>query len=153
MKSNLLLDVLIALFVLLFVYTASAKLMNFGDHVKAMHNQPLAGWLINILIYAIPIIEILVVALLLRETTKLVGLYIFTTSMIFFTGYVALVLSNHYARIPCSCVGLMKQLNWHAHLSINIVFTCMGLITIYMTRKRRPRDVIQIKQPIYDLSR
>lgn len=149
MKRSLsLLDILIALFVLLFVYTASAKLLLFADNVKSMHNQPLAGWLADFLVYAIPICELIIVALLIIERAKLVGLYLFTAMMMAFTGYVALVLSNHYGRIPCSCGGVMKELNWKAHLYLNILFVGMAMIAIYLAKRNGHNDMAQYTSAI-----
>lgn len=140
MKRKTFVEILIALFILLFVYTASAKLFSFQENIMAMHNQPLARWLSDILIYAIPITELIVVALLCINRTKRIGILLFTTMMIMFTGYVALVLSNHYGRIPCSCGGLMKELKWQSHLYINIVFTSLGVLALYLTRTKLETD-------------
>lgn len=145
MKRNSILEILIALFVLLFAYTAFAKLLHFAENVKAMHNQPLPTWLTSILIYALPISELIVVALLMIEKTRLLALYLFTGMMLAFTGYVALVLSNYYGRIPCSCGGMLKQLNWEAHLYLNSIFTGLGILGIYLTRKQ-DRHMYQLHQ-------
>jgi hypothetical protein len=118
MNRSLILNILIAIFVLLFVYPGSAKLIHFADNVKAMHRQPLATWLTDFLTYAVPIAEMIIVALLIPEKIKLAGLYLFTAMMIVFTGYVILVLGNYYGIIPCLCVGIMKSLSWTAHLFI-----------------------------------
>lgn len=135
MKRKNIVDVLISLFVLLFIYTAANKLINFEYNVRSMHNQPLVTWLVEILIYAVPISEILIVILLILNKTKLLGLYLFTAMMFIFSGYVALVLSNYYDRVPCSCGGLMKELGWKSHLALNITFSLLGLLAIYLTKK------------------
>ena len=126
------LNILIALFVLLFAYAATAKLIHFSETVKAMHRQPLATWLTDVLPYVLPIAEVIVVVLLIPERTKLAGLYLFTAMMIIFTGYIVLVLGNHFSIIPCSCGGLMKTLNWTTHLYFNICFIGMGIAAIYL---------------------
>lgn len=145
MKRSFILDIFISLFVLIFVYAAFAKIIDFSGHVKAMHNQPLAEWLINILVYAIPISEIIIVALLMTERTKLLGIYLFTTSMMAFTVYVGLIIGNHYGRIPCSCGGLMRQLNWNTHLYINLFLTSLGIFSIYLAKKKRDYNSLFIK--------
>lgn len=137
MKSKTIVDILISLFILLFIYTAASKIINWSDTVKAMHNQPLNKSLADFLIYTLPVIEIIVIILMMINKTKLIGLYIFTGMMILFSGYVGLVLSNYYGRIPCSCGGLIKEMGWKSHLTMNLVFSLLGGIAIYLSRKEQ----------------
>lgn len=148
MKSKTIVDILISLFILLFIYTATSKLINFSDTVKSMHNQPLNRGLANFLIYAVPVSELIIVLLLVFNKTKLLGLYLFTGLMIIFTGYVALVLINYYDRIPCSCGGLMKEIGWRSHLYLNITFCLLGGIAIYLTQKGETSSREQSKTPL-----
>ncbi|MRG49012.1 hypothetical protein GFS24_28140 [Chitinophaga sp. SYP-B3965] len=148
MKSKTIVDILISLFILLFIYTATSKVLNWDDTVKSMHNQPINRSLADVLVYALPILELGVIGLMLFNRTKLLGIYIFTGMMLAFTGYVALVLTNYYGRVPCSCGGIIKEMGWRSHLTMNITFVILGLVAIYLIKKKEPKYFVPNKNMI-----
>lgn len=118
------------LLILLFTYTAVSKWLNMEAHLYAMRNQPFSRPLNNLLAYSIPVVEIITVGLLLVQRTRLVGLFIAFVLMTLFTGYVAMVLSNVFGRIPCSCGGVLEQLGWKEHLVFNLFFLVISITAI-----------------------
>lgn len=118
------------LLILLFTYTAVSKWLNMEAHLYAMRNQPFSRPLNNLLAYSIPVVEMITVGLLLVQRTRLVGLFMAFVVMALFTGYVAMVLSNVFGRIPCSCGGVLEQLGWKEHLVFNLFFLVISITAI-----------------------
>lgn len=118
------------LLIFLFTYTAVSKWLNMEAHLYAMRNQPFSRPLNNLLAYSIPVVEIIAAGLLLVQRTRLVGLFIAFVLMALFTGYVAMVLSNVFGRIPCSCGGVLEQLGWKEHLVFNLFFLVISITAI-----------------------
>lgn len=125
------------LFVLLFIYTASSKWLNLTKFIGQMNNQPFDAKYTPILVWGVPSIEIIIAILLMFNRTKLLGLCTATFLMAVFTGYVALVLSNFYGVLPCSCGGVIETLSWPQHLAFNTFFVLIGLIGILLEWRRK----------------
>ena len=138
MKTSQILNVISALLILLFVYTAVSKLLDFEQFKTQMYNQTLPNEVATVLIWTLPGIEILTALLLLIERTKLFGFYLSGLLMLLFTGYIALVLLNYFGRVPCSCGGVIQALGWRMHLVFNLFFLLLtGLAIFIINRERR----------------
>ena len=139
MKTNQILQVIASLLIMLFVYTAMTKLLDFEQFKAQMYNQTLPHEVATILILTLPEIEILTALLLLFQSTRSYGLYLSGILMIFFTGYIALILMNYFGRVHCSCGGVIKALGWKMHLILNIFFLLLSVLGIFIiNRERRP---------------
>lgn len=125
------------LLILLWVYVAASKLFNYPHFKIQMRIQALPGWLSETLIYTLPFTEILAAMLLLFDKTKLAGLYLSLFLMILFTGYVGLVITNFFGRVPCSCGGVLKELGWKLHFLLNVFYMLLTITGIYLYRERR----------------
>ncbi|RFZ91100.1 hypothetical protein D0C36_19350 [Mucilaginibacter conchicola] len=133
-----LIEIIIFLLVILWVYTASSKLIDYGRFKVQMHNQTIPPLLATILIYTLPAAEIITAILLLNKSTKALGFYISASLMLVFTAYIGLVLTNFFGRIPCSCGGVLQVMNWPAHLVFNLFFlllTFYGSYHVYRERR------------------
>lgn len=121
-------------FVLLWVYAATTKLLEF-DRFKVQMSQvdflkPLAG----ILVWIIPLIEYSLAALLLVSGTRRLGLLGSTILMSLFTIYIAGMI--HFSpQLPCSCGGIINTLTWQQHLLFNLLFTGLGITGVLLQRK------------------
>jgi putative oxidoreductase len=131
MKQNTAIKIICALLVFLFVYAAVSKLANFAGFRVDMYNQPLPAFAKPILIWAVPIIELIIAALLIFDATRLAGLYASFALTVAFTFYTAVVLLHFFKYIPCSCGGIIKNLSWSQHLVFNLFFVLMALIGIF----------------------
>lgn len=129
MKFQRILDVIVFLFVLLFMYAAISKLSQFHEFQAQLSKSPLIMEYSNMLSILVPCIEILISILLLIPRVQIVGLYASFSLMFLFTAYIAfmLVFSPY---VPCSCGGILSKLGWKEHLVFNGVFTLLGLIGI-----------------------
>ncbi|MGY3212455.1 MauE/DoxX family redox-associated membrane protein [Mucilaginibacter sp. HD30] len=121
-------ELIIFLLVLLWIYTASSKLMDFHHFKAQMHNQTLPRYLADILIYTLPPVEILAALLLVFQATRQAGFYLSALLMLLFTAYIGLVLLNYFGRVPCSCGGVLRMMNWKQHFLFNLFFL---LLTVY----------------------
>lgn len=117
-------------FVLSFVllYTASSKLYDWEGTQLAFANQVFPIWLSARLAWAAPTAELAIAALLLFPTTRILGFKLASGLFLLFTGYVALVLTGIFGRIPCSCGGIVSTLGWSEHLVLNIVLLATAIL-------------------------
>lgn len=137
MKSKTVTDIISFLLILLFVYTATSKLIDFNQFKGQMYNQTLPQPVETLLIWTLPEIEIVTTLLLLFERTKVYGFYLSLFLMTVFTGYIALVLLNYFDRVPCSCGGVIKALGWKMHLVFNLFFLLLSILAIFITNRER----------------
>jgi putative oxidoreductase len=127
-----------ALLVLLFIYAAGSKLMDFPVFRGQLYNQAFPHGLADVLVYALPALELLAVCLLLFRRTQMAGLLLSLYLMLAFTGYIVLALLHFWDRVPCSCGGILSRMTWGSHLAFNLVFTAIALaaIRIHMTDQK-----------------
>ncbi|WP_177760575.1 MauE/DoxX family redox-associated membrane protein [Flavobacterium sp. I3-2] len=119
-------------FIVLFVYTAVSKLIDFENFQVQIAQSPLLSAFATTIAYGVVIGE-LIIALLLcfRETQKL-GLYLFLGFMVAFSVYIYLIL-NFSPFVPCSCGGVLEKMGWTAHLWFNSII-CILAIWILLYR-------------------
>lgn len=123
---------LLLLFVLL--YTGISKWLNFMHFSRSMYSQPLPDWLVDWLIYLIPVAEIIAAMLLILTRFRLLGLWVAAALMVFFTAYVFYIRFSDWEKITCPCGGLFAQLNWTQHAWVNSILTILAITTTIMYR-------------------
>lgn len=130
-----LIDVLVFLFILLFVYASVSKLLDFETFENQLGQSPLlsafAGWVAP----AVIVSELLIALLLIFERTRLIALFWFYLMMVLFTTYIIIIL-NFTDFIPCSCGGVLEQLGWTEHLVFNVGFMGLAVVGILIENKR-----------------
>lgn len=122
------------LLICLWVYAALSKLLDFNDFRVQMARQTLPHPLKNLLAYALPPIELIVAGLLCFRRTAYAGYWASLLLMTLFTGYVGLVLTGAFGRIPCSCGGVISTMGWKLHFLFNLFFltlTCLSILIIH----------------------
>lgn len=123
------------LFILLFVYAAVSKLLDFETFQIQLGQttllRPVADWLP----WAVVVTELLVASLLCFVKTRLLGLYMSLFLMILFTVYIVIILS-FVANVPCSCGGVLQAMGWKIHLIFNGFLMVIALIGILIQRKQ-----------------
>lgn len=138
MKKINLLDILVFIFVLLFVYAASSKLLDYELFQAQIGKSPLITKYSVILSWLVPILETLISLLLLIPKTQLVGLYAFFSLMLIFTLYILFIL-NFSPYVPCSCGGILSNMGWTEHLIFNIVFCVLPLVGIVLHNRQKEK--------------
>ncbi|PZR19105.1 MAG: hypothetical protein DI539_15140 [Flavobacterium psychrophilum] len=122
-------EVICLLYILLFVYAAVSKLLEFDDFSIQLGQSPLIGAYASILRWLVPISEILIAIGLLIPKFRIWALYCCFLLMCFFTAYIYIIL-NFSSYIPCSCGGILEKLGWRQHLIFNAFFILLGAVGI-----------------------
>jgi hypothetical protein len=131
------LNLVTALFIFLFLYTAISKVMQFDTFRQTLSRSPLVGSYADAIAIAVPVIEVLVSGLLFFPFTHKAGLYGSLLLMLIFSAYLGYMIC--FAKdLPCSCGGVLQDLSWQQHLWFNLFFTILAATGIYICRPKRP---------------
>lgn len=130
-------ELITALLVILFTYTAISKILEADTFAKQMLNQPLPGWFSKTLVWIVPASELIASLLLLIKPLRYYGLIFSFLLLLAFTIYVALILSHSFNYVPCSCGGVLQTMSWQVHLIFNIGFTLLAVTGVLVERKKR----------------
>ncbi|MEC7784436.1 MAG: MauE/DoxX family redox-associated membrane protein [Bacteroidota bacterium] len=122
------------LFVVLWVYAATAKLLNSEAFSIQLGQSPLLSAYAGILVWLVPLSEYVLSTLLLFPKTKTIGLYGSLCLMTAFTTYIIIIL-NYADFVPCSCGGILEALSWTEHLLFNIACILLALIALLLISK------------------
>src|SRR5918995_453728 len=107
--KNSSLNLIAAIFIFLFTYTAFSKLIEHDLFRNTLSNSPMIGPCSGIVSFVLPITELIVAALLFFPKTKLAGLYCSFVLMLLFTAYLSYMII-FTKDLPCSCGGVLQQL-------------------------------------------
>lgn len=121
----------------LWVYTAVSKIIDAQGSYGALHNQVFPTWMADVLWVGLPFIEIIAAIMVLIPYWRRYGFKLSAVLMAIFSGYILLVLTNVFGRVPCSCGGILNQLGWWEHLWFNLFFLGIAVGGIYLGRKSR----------------
>lgn len=126
-KETLFTDIIAALFILLFLYTAITKLIEQEQFANVMRQSPLIGNYSPTLSWLIPILEI-ITALMLFFPFPAIRKWGFASAfvlMLAFTFYI-LYMVLFTKDLPCSCGGIISGMTWVQHLIFNIFLTILA---------------------------
>ena len=137
MKAKITVELISFLFTLLFVYAAAVKLMDHDRFVLQLGQSPLLSPYAGLVSIAVPLTELLLSALLLVPSTRLIGFFGALSLMVMFTAYIVAIL-NFSSYIPCSCGGILEKLGWREHLVLNVAFILLALAAIVLLSATRP---------------
>jgi len=129
--TNIILDSISLLLVLLFVYAAVNKILDFENFQVQLGQSPVLSAYAGTISWAVIIIELLISIFLSVKKFRIIGLYSAFTLMVMFTVYIYLIL-NYSSSIPCSCGGILEKLNWKQHLLFNICFVIISAIGVFL---------------------
>ncbi|WP_316818408.1 MauE/DoxX family redox-associated membrane protein [Pedobacter nyackensis] len=130
-KKELLIEASCALFILLMVYVASSKLIDFSTFRVELGKSPVLTLFAGYVAWFIPLVEIVIAMMLCFDKTRMSGIYAFVTLMTMFTAYIVMIL-NYSSYIPCSCGGALQNMNWTQHLWFNVGFVLLGCIVVLL---------------------
>ncbi|MEB2778750.1 hypothetical protein SYJ56_25810, partial [Algoriphagus sp. D3-2-R+10] len=94
----------------LFAYTAVSKVYDWSGTRMAMYNQVFPIGMADVILYLLPLVEVIAAVLLLVPGWRKKGFLLSVVLMILFTGYVTLVWLGFTERVPCSCGGVLSSL-------------------------------------------
>jgi hypothetical protein len=138
MKKEIVVDIISYLFIFLFVYASVSKLLDFQNFKVQLEKSPFLSGFSGLLVYIIPLLEILISVILLNNRIRTIGLYASFTLMVLFTGYIFAIL--HFSpTIPCSCGGVLAHMGWTTHFYFNILFVLLAFTAIRLLPKAEER--------------
>src|ERR1700754_3404153 len=128
MKKENMLQIIVTLIVMMFLYASFSKYFDFAGFKRAMGQQPFPSWLSMILAWIIRPVEILICIFLFNNKTLRKGLQGTVLLMSMFTLYIGAILFHFFPRVPCSCGGVIRLLSWGQHLIFNMFFIIIAII-------------------------
>lgn len=132
--------------IVLFVYTAITKLIDFNNFKKTLGEIPMIGTLSGWLSWLLPSMELLIAAALYTTKYQKTGLYAALTLMSVFTFYIGFLLATRLQELPCSCGGVLKQMTWRQHLLFNIFFLILPATALYIKRSKPKKEKLLVQQ-------
>ncbi|WP_341843581.1 MauE/DoxX family redox-associated membrane protein [Chitinophaga caseinilytica] len=133
--SQLCLELIVALLIILWVYTSISKIFDFSNFKTQLGLSPFISGMSGFLSFAIPTGELLLALLLVIKKTRIVGLYASFALMLMFTIYIYMMLQYAYD-LPCSCGGVLAKMTWSDHLYFNGAFTIAALIGVLIVERK-----------------
>lgn len=134
--QNTIVTVVSYLFILLFVYAAVTKLLDFETFQAQLDQFSVLNTFAVWVSWTLILLEMITALLLCLENTRLIGLCMSFFLMIMFTLYIVFIL-NFAPYVPCSCGGVLEALGWKQHLIFNVFFIGIALIGIFIQRKQK----------------
>lgn len=116
------------LLILLYVYTCYHKIVDRDVFEETLSKSKLIYNYKDILLYLIPISEIIAIALLIPNKF-IKGLYFSLFLMVSFTVYLIAV-NNFSLYDGCSCGGIFNTMPYWLHVSVNIFFIMINIYAI-----------------------
>ncbi|MBS7253332.1 MauE/DoxX family redox-associated membrane protein [Flavobacterium branchiicola] len=125
-------EIICLLYVMLFVYAAVSKLLDFDNFQVQLGQSPLLSVYASFVSWIVPTLELLIACLLFIPKLRDYGLYACLCLMTMFTAYIYIVL--HYSSfVPCSCGGILEKMSWDVHLIFNIFFVGLAVLAICLS--------------------
>ena len=119
------------LLVLLFVYAAASKLLDMEKFYVQTRQSTLLSSYAQLVIYVIPLTELVIVVLLSMASTQRIGLFFSSVLLNLFSGYISILLAFS-PNVPCSCGGILEKMSWQQHLYFNVVFAGLALTALWL---------------------
>lgn len=127
-------DIIRYAYIILFLYAAFYKLMDFDLFIRQLNKSPIIGSYSYFFAVMVPLCEIVAACLLYFKRTRRIGLYSALFIMLCFTIYIAYLLV-FAPNVPCSCGGILATMGWKDHLIFNSVFIVLAVIAIILSKK------------------
>lgn len=140
---TILLESICLLYVVLFVYAALSKLLEFDNFQAQLGQSPLLSAFTGLVSYSVLGTELIIALLLCFPKSRYVGLLSALGLMVLFTAYIAIILNYSYF-VPCSCGGILESLGWKEHLVFNIGFVVFALIGLLLITSNVRKTILQL---------
>jgi uncharacterized membrane protein YphA (DoxX/SURF4 family) len=135
MKKSMVIEIISGLLALLFMYAAISKLLDYSTFRIQLNQSPFITRFANVIVWALPVIEITVAVLLALQSPRLPAFYAALFLLSLFTAYLIAMLNFSYY-IPCSCGGVLASLSWKQHIILNAGFIVLSLAGIQLQSMR-----------------
>lgn len=132
--KGIIVEVICFLFILLFVYAAVSKLLDFQKFTVQVGQSPILTSLGSWIAIFVPTIELLIALCLAIPRFRLIAMYASLTLMVIFTTYIVFIL-KFSPYIPCSCGGILDKMGWEEHLIFNFSFTLLAVVGVIILER------------------
>ncbi|MDR3714161.1 MAG: hypothetical protein P4L51_15185 [Puia sp.] len=132
-KRTTIIEAIIVLFVMLFLYTGISKIMDYRIFKVQIGMSPILNPIAPVIAAALPWVEFLAVLLLIVPRWRLMGLKLSLILMTSFTLYVIAILIFN-KDLPCSCGGIIELMSWSQHIIFNVIFTILAFVGILLEK-------------------
>jgi hypothetical protein len=136
MKRTTIIEIILVLNIIIFLYTGISKIMEYSEFEEQLADSPILGFAATPIALLLPWVEFALVPLLIVPRWRLKGLYATLTLMVLFTTYIIGLFSIN-KELPCSCGGIISLLSWKQHLVFNSVFILLNALAIKLQRRER----------------
>lgn len=134
MKRSTIIETIIFLYAILFLYTGISKIIEYSIFKEQLSESPIVGRISILISFLVPGTEFLIVLLLVIPRWRLKGLYAALALMLAFTVYILLLMLIS-DKLPCSCGGIISNLSWRQHIVFNSAFILLALWGAVLQRK------------------
>ncbi|SFP01670.1 hypothetical protein SAMN05428949_7186 [Chitinophaga sp. YR627] len=131
---NLAIEAIIAVLLLLWIYTGLNKVIHYDKFSFEAGRSPFLQHISPLVAVLVPAGELITAILLIFKRTRVAGLYASLFAMTLFTGYVYIMLQYAYD-LPCSCGGIIELLTWEQHLLVNLMLTLLTALALILQSK------------------
>jgi uncharacterized membrane protein YphA (DoxX/SURF4 family) len=128
-KKHVFVEIISCLLIILFVYAAVSKLSDYKRFQVQLGQSPILTAYATVISWLIPSIEVTIALLLAIPKLRLFGLYGSFSLMVMFTFYI-IVITRFSSYVPCSCGGILENMNWSQHLIFNVFFLALTVTSI-----------------------
>jgi hypothetical protein len=136
MKPRLAVELIAALLILVFVYTAATKLLEPRIFTAVLLRLPVLKHGSRLFTSLVPALELTIALMLFihetRRTAFLLSFLLIALFTIYLTGMI--LFAPH---LPCSCGGVLNQLSWGGHVLFNTALAGLSLAGYRLMKKAR----------------
>lgn len=133
--QSILTEIISALLLILFLYTAASKLIDHERFVMVLKKSPLLKEVAEPVSWLVPLSELVVSLSLFVPLWRLYGFRLSLILMSLFTLYLIYMLI-FTPNLPCSCGGVIRKMSWGQHLVFNVFFTALSWLGIRLEKKK-----------------
>jgi len=135
LKKGTIVEIIAALLILLFLYTAISKSFQINNTVYVLEKTPVLSGSPETIAWTVVVVEYILTALLFIPGLRKLGLYGSLFLLVSFTIYIGYMMT-FVPKLPCSCGGVISQMTWKQHLIFNICFILLALAGILLSRRQ-----------------
>ncbi|MGE6397366.1 MauE/DoxX family redox-associated membrane protein [Chryseobacterium scophthalmum] len=142
--KNLIVETIMFILIILWAYTFASKIFdfdNFNRQIKGAYLLSAGG---SVLPYILQALHLGIVIMLLNKNWRRLGLLTSLSVLTIYTAYLVYIL-KFAPSIPCSCIAVMRGMNWNDQLYFNFIalaINIIGMITFF-SQKRAPHNSVQ----------
>lgn len=136
MKSRTsLIYIICILLIMLWIYTAVSKLMDFAQFRSQLSRQAFISDYAGLFAWLLPLIELIAAILLMLSITRKAGLLLSFSLMAVFTAYIGMIAFGIVEKTACSCGGVLSMLGFKEHFWFNLFFLVLSALGLYLNSK------------------